>query len=66
LWLKLLVVRVRVRVVWYLGAWVALQVVMQSSGARGTAWTAHLAGFAVGALTALVLRPRPAFQRLQA
>jgi membrane associated rhomboid family serine protease/Zn-finger nucleic acid-binding protein len=66
LWVMLLVVRVRVRVVWYLGAWVALQVVMQSSGARGTAWMAHLGGFAVGALTALLLRPRPAFQGLQA
>lgn len=65
LWVMLLVVRVRVRVAWYLGGWVALQVVMQSMGAHGTAWMAHLGGFAVGALLALLLRPRPAVQRLQ-
>jgi membrane associated rhomboid family serine protease/Zn-finger nucleic acid-binding protein len=65
LWVMLLVVRIRIRVVWYLGAWVALQVLMQATGARGTAWMAHLGGFAVGALTAALLRPRPALQRLQ-
>jgi len=66
LWVMLLVWRVRMRVLWYLGAWLALQVVMQSTGAHGTAWMAHLGGFAVGAFTALLLRPRPALQRLQA
>jgi membrane associated rhomboid family serine protease/Zn-finger nucleic acid-binding protein len=66
LWVMLVAVRVRMRVLWYLGAWVALQVVMQSSGARGTAWMAHLGGFAVGAVTALLLRPRLLLQRLQA
>ena len=66
LWVMLLVVRVRVRVTWYLGLWLALQVVMQSLGVHGTAWMAHLGGFAAGALTALLLRPRPALQRLQA
>jgi membrane associated rhomboid family serine protease len=66
LWVMLLVVRVRVPVTWYLGLWVALQVVMQSLGARGTAWMTHLGGFAVGAMTALLLRPRPVLQRLQA
>lgn len=67
LWVMLLVWRVRMRVVWYLGAWVALQVVMQSIGARGTAWMAHVGGFGVGALAALLLlRQRPALQRVQA
>jgi membrane associated rhomboid family serine protease/Zn-finger nucleic acid-binding protein len=66
LWVMLLVVRVRMRVFWYFGAWLALQVVMQGIGARGTAWMAHLGGFAVGALTALLLRQRPALQRQQA
>lgn len=65
LWVMLGVWRVRMRVGWYLGAWVALQAMMQSIGAHGTAWMAHLGGFAVGALVALVLRPRPAVQRLQ-
>lgn len=58
LWVMLLVWRVRLRVFWYFGAWLVLQLVMQSIGARGTAWMAHLGGFAVGALTALLLRPR--------
>jgi membrane associated rhomboid family serine protease/Zn-finger nucleic acid-binding protein len=66
LWVMLLVWRVRMRVFWYFGAWVALQIVMQSLGARGTAWMAHVGGFAVGALTALLLRPRPALQRVRA
>jgi membrane associated rhomboid family serine protease/Zn-finger nucleic acid-binding protein len=66
LWVMLLVVRVRVGVTWYLGLWLALQVIMQSLGVRGTAWMTHLGGFAVGALTALLLRPRPALQGLQA
>jgi len=59
LWVMLVFWRVRMRVVWYFGAWVALQVVMQGTGARGTAWMAHLGGFAVGALTGLLLRPPP-------
>ena len=66
LWVMLLVVRVRVGVAWYLGLWLALQVVMQGLGVRGTAWMTHLGGFAVGALTAMLLRPRPALQRLSA
>jgi membrane associated rhomboid family serine protease/Zn-finger nucleic acid-binding protein len=66
LWLMLLVWRVRMRVIWYFGAWLALQVVMQGIGARGTAWMAHLGGFAVGALTALLLRPRVASRRARA
>jgi membrane associated rhomboid family serine protease len=64
LWVMLLVWRVRMRVGWYLGAWLALQLVMQSIGAPGTAWMAHLGGFTVGALLSLLLRPRPAVQRL--
>lgn len=63
LWVMLLFWRVRMPVAWYLGAWAALQVVMQTVGARGTAWMTHLGGFAVGAATALLLRTRPALQR---
>jgi membrane associated rhomboid family serine protease len=65
LWVMLFALRVRMRVIWYLGAWLALQIVMQGIGARGTAWMAHLGGFAVGALTALLLRPRLAPRRVQ-
>ena len=61
----LLIWRVRMPVGWYLGAWVGLQVLMQSIGARGTAWMAHLGGFTLGAVLSLLLRPRPVVQRLQ-
>jgi membrane associated rhomboid family serine protease len=66
LWVMLFALRVRMRVIWYLGAWLVLQIVMQSIGARGTAWMAHLGGFAVGALTALLLRPRRAWRPARA
>jgi membrane associated rhomboid family serine protease/Zn-finger nucleic acid-binding protein len=58
MWVMLLVVRMRVRVTWYLGLWLLLQIVMQALGTPGTAWMAHLGGFGAGALTALLLQSR--------
>ncbi len=46
----------RVPVPWYLGIWLALQVLGAATGAPGVAWWAHIGGFAVGAGLAFLHR----------
>jgi membrane associated rhomboid family serine protease/Zn-finger nucleic acid-binding protein len=65
LWVMILVFRMRVRVTWYFGLWLAFQLLMQLTGAERVAWMAHLGGFAAGALTAWWLAARWAVGRLE-
>lgn len=39
-----------IRALWFLGAWLGIQVVQAFLGGGGVAWWAHIGGFAVGAL----------------
>ncbi len=52
----------RIRAVWYLGVWLALQFINAARGVEGVAWWAHIGGFALGigaaALHRAVLRRR--------
>jgi membrane associated rhomboid family serine protease len=42
----------RVRAIWYLGIWLAMQVIFAATGAPGVAWWAHIGGFVAGAVAA--------------
>lgn len=57
-WAMIVVFRVKVSAIWYLGLWGALQVGMVYLEVAGVAWFAHLGGFAFGALYALAIRKR--------
>lgn len=46
----------RIPVPWYLGIWLALQILGAVAGAPGVAWWAHVGGFAVGAGLAFLHR----------
>jgi membrane associated rhomboid family serine protease/Zn-finger nucleic acid-binding protein len=56
LWVMFVVVRFRIGVIWYLGFWVAYQLLMAASGVQSVAWFAHLGGFAAGAAIAFAWR----------
>ncbi len=42
----------RIRAIWYLGIWLALQIFFASLGGPGVAWWAHIGGFIIGAAMA--------------
>jgi membrane associated rhomboid family serine protease len=46
----------RIPAVWYLGIWLALQVVFASIGGPGVAWWAHIGGFIIGLALAYLHR----------
>lgn len=48
----------RVRAIWYLGVYLALQFVFAALGVPGVAWWAHIGGFAVGLAWAAAYRAR--------
>lgn len=58
IYLLVFVVLKRIPVPWYLGIWLALQVLGAVAGAPGVAWWAHVGGFAVGAGLAFLHRER--------
>ncbi len=55
-WAMIVVIRVKISAIWYLGLWVGLQVLMVYLEAGGVAWFAHLGGFVFGVLYALAIR----------
>ena len=57
--------RLRLGVTWYLGLWVAFNVLMALAGAQKVAWMAHIGGFIAGALIAFRYRVKPLIQQLQ-
>ncbi len=51
------VISLKLRAVYVLGAWVAIQFVsLMSAGQSGTAWWAHIGGLAAGAVLVLIMR----------
>lgn len=52
----LLMVRLKMRVLWYMGIWVGLQFLIAAQADGEVAWMVHLGGFTAGVLCALVLR----------
>ncbi|MFH1808381.1 MAG: rhomboid family intramembrane serine protease [Pseudomonadota bacterium] len=56
LWMVFFFVRIKVRVVLYLGIWIGYQFLMASAGMPQVAWFAHIGGFFSGGLLALALR----------
>jgi membrane associated rhomboid family serine protease len=56
MWVMIVVVRLKIGVIWYIGFWVGYQVLMAFTGQAAVAWFAHLGGFAAGAAMALYLR----------
>jgi membrane associated rhomboid family serine protease/Zn-finger nucleic acid-binding protein len=57
-WTVLLFVRFRLSVLWYLGFFLAIQVLMLLAGVSGVSWMAHIGGFVAGVVLALLLRGR--------
>lgn len=57
-WVVFFFIRFRLSVYWYLGFWIALQVVMGAIGAPGVAWYAHIGGFFAGLSLAPFLKKR--------
>src|SRR5262249_16275340 len=53
----LVLFKVRLRAVTYLGIWLGFQFVGALSHEGGIAWWAHIGGFLTGAAAALVMRP---------
>ncbi len=58
LWLVLLFIRFKLAVIWYIAAWLALQVMCAAAGIKGVGWFAHLGGFAAGLAVGLYMRRR--------
>jgi membrane associated rhomboid family serine protease/Zn-finger nucleic acid-binding protein len=58
LFVVLLFVRFRVRVLWYFAAWTAIQVVLALWNVPGVAWLAHLGGFGAGLTVGALYRCR--------
>jgi membrane associated rhomboid family serine protease/Zn-finger nucleic acid-binding protein len=54
----LLMARLKLRVLWYMGIWVGLQFLIAAEADGDVAWMVHLGGFTAGVLCALVLRGR--------
>jgi membrane associated rhomboid family serine protease/Zn-finger nucleic acid-binding protein len=52
----LMMARIKMRVLWYMGIWVALQFLIALQQDSPVAWMVHLGGFAAGALLAWPLR----------
>ncbi len=52
----LLLARLKMRVLWYMGIWVGLQFLIAAQADGEVAWMVHLGGFTAGVLCALVLR----------
>jgi len=52
----LLMARLKMRVLWYMGIWVGLQFLIAAQADGEVAWMVHLGGFLAGVLGALVLR----------
>ncbi len=46
----------RIRAIWYLGIWLALQIYFASLGGPGVAWWAHIGGFITGVAMASLHR----------
>lgn len=65
LYLVLFFIRFKIDVLWYIGFWVAYNVIMALAGGEGIAWMAHIGGFLVGALIAFRYRLRPLIEQLQ-
>jgi membrane associated rhomboid family serine protease len=56
LYMMLFVVMRRVRAIWYLAVWLAMQFYFVWTGEEGVAWWAHIGGVLVGAALALLHR----------
>lgn len=68
LYLVFFFVRVRVPAFWYLGFWIAINVlraVTDAGNATGVAWMDHVGGFATGAALGWWFRPRALVERLR-
>ncbi|MEQ8570972.1 MAG: rhomboid family intramembrane serine protease [Deltaproteobacteria bacterium] len=56
LYVMIVVFRLRIGVYWYLGFWIAYQLVMFAMGGQGVAWLAHAGGFFAGAICAWIFK----------
>lgn len=65
LYLVLFFIRFRLGVLWYLGFWIAYNVMMALIGGEGVAWLAHIGGFVAGGLIAYRYRFRPLHEQLR-
>jgi membrane associated rhomboid family serine protease len=66
LYMNLLVMMRRVRAIWYVAVWLALQFYFALQGAPGVAWWAHIGGVAVGVAFAAIHRAVRAHRLLAA
>ena len=57
-WVVLFFIRFQISIYWYLAVWIGIQVISVYTGVHGTAWFAHLGGFAAGALLAIPFRKK--------
>jgi membrane associated rhomboid family serine protease len=60
IWFGFFLTTVRIRALWFLGAWFLMQWVsaLSSNADVGVAWWAHIGGFIAGFLVLLILKPR--------
>ncbi len=61
-WLGFFITTMRIRAVWFLGIWFAMQALnaagSSAGGGGGVAWWAHIGGFVAGILLLFLLKPR--------
>jgi membrane associated rhomboid family serine protease/Zn-finger nucleic acid-binding protein len=57
--------RIRLGVIWYIGLWMAFNLLMALSGAEGVAWMAHIGGFIAGVVIGRRYRLRPLVEVLR-
>lgn len=50
MYVMIIVIRIRIGAIWYLGFWIAYQFVMLAAGGEGVAFLAHAGGFFAGAI----------------
>jgi len=63
-YVMLLVFRINIGVIWYLGFWIAMQFAMMAMGGEGVAWMAHIGGFIAGAAMAFVFKKSARYSAL--
>jgi membrane associated rhomboid family serine protease len=57
-WAMIVIFRIKMSILWYLGVWIGFQVIMVAVESDGVAWFAHLGGFVCGAGYAWLLKSK--------
>ncbi len=65
LYVVVLIFRVRIPAMAYLGIWIAIQLAMVATGATGVAWMAHIGGFVAGAIIAFGFKDEARYSALK-